>query len=400
MNKKVLKYTGWLFLSLLSITAIIGVSYLVNPKYVEDKAFNLFYPPVEINEKYRGKVVVEVPEVYELMQIACSLTESFQDDSNLLRKNRDYYDDVYKHFEDFENHPLVLTVNDFFTKHGIPRSQHSIRLNSLNYNLDRNYNVNLKNFLIPLSNRDQDKTFIIPNYIDLIEDFAKQSNFKDFYEQHNSYYNRLINNYYKLCDFQGMKTWLENKFDSKYQSYRIIFSPLTGGFNSTVRFPTMNQIFAFVSAPKENIKTLSPKEFEMTSSRSSRVVFTEIDHNYVNPLTDQYLKELDNAISDYKYWNAQENSLYSSKYKTFNEYMTWSVFNLYALDTYSEENSDAIIKGPTDQITDRRKFIRFREFNKELIRLYESKNKPKIEELYEPIFEWMKKESELNQLNG
>jgi hypothetical protein len=105
-------------------------------------------------------------------------------------------------------------------------------------------------------------------------------------------------------------------------------------------------------------------------------------------------------MSDFKFWNGQkDDGLYQSNYKTFNEYMTWGVFNLYALDTYTNENTAEIIKAVTDQITDRRKFIRFRAFNQELIGLYKSNNKPKIEELYQPILEWMKKESESKHVN-
>jgi hypothetical protein len=400
MKKKLLKYTVWLALGLISILGIIGTMYLVNPKNVENQLFNIFYPPVEISKKYKGNIVVEAPEVYELMQIACSLTQTCQDDPNLINQNSGYHTDFTNHFKDFENHELVSTLNDFFVKHGYATSQHSIRLNSLNYNLDSSNNLSLKNFLIPLSNPDAEKTFLIPDHIKLIEDFSKKSSFKDFYQKHNNYYNKLINNYHELCDFQNMKNWLENKFASKYQSYRIIFSSLTAGFHSTARFRTMQQTFMFVSAPRENIDGISPKEFEIASSRSSRVVFTEIDHNYVNPLTDLYLDELDDVMSDFKFWNGQkDDGLYQSNYKTFNEYMTWGVFNLYALDTYTNENTAEIIKAVTDQITDRRKFIRFRAFNQELIRLYKSNNKPKIEELYQPILEWMKKESESKHVN-
>ncbi|MGM0579491.1 MAG: DUF4932 domain-containing protein [Bacteroidota bacterium] len=366
---------------------------------------NILYPTVNISEEYKNKIVVEVPEVYELMQIASSLTETFQNDPNLIKRNNPYYDDFRDHFKGFENHELVLKLNEAFKKTPYGNNQHSIRLLSLNHDIDDNNSLINNEFINinPATSYFLNLFVFFPSAnVDLIEDFAKKSNFKDFYKEHEVYYNKLVENYYELCDFKGMQTWLESKFTSKYQSYRIIFSPLTYGFHSTTKFKnadrSMEQTFMFVSAPRENIANISHNEYEIVSSRSSRIVFTEIDHNYVNPVTDQFLEELDNAMIDYKDWNAQEKGSYQSKYNTFNEYMTWGVFNLYALDTYSEENTDAIIKFQTDFITDNRKFNRFREFNQELIRLYNSQNKPKIEELYEPIFEWMKKEYEPNHL--
>lgn len=399
MIKKIVKSFLWLVLGLASIFVVFGIIYLANPRYVEKKTMNIFYPTVNIKEKYKDKIVVEVPEVYELMQIASSLTETFKNDANLIKSNTGYYQDFRNHFQEFENHDLVLKLNKAFEENPYGNNQHAVRMLSLDLDIDNQNSLIDKGFINinPATKYFLSLSVFFPSLnADLIEDFAKKSNFKDFYREHEAYYNKLIDNYYELSDFKGMQTWLEKKFTSKYQSYRIIFSPLTYGFHSTMNFRnaerSMNQNFMFVSAPRENIDSLSSEEFEIASSRYSRVVFTEIDHNYVNPVTDQFLEELDTAMSDYKDWNAQENSLYPSKYKTFNEYMTWGVFNLYALDIYSEENMDAIIKYQTDFITDKRKFIRFREFNEELIRLYKSKGKPGIEELYEPIFEWMKLE--------
>ncbi|HET8858518.1 DUF4932 domain-containing protein [Marivirga sp.] len=402
MKRKLVRFIGWLFLGLLSILAIVGFTYLVNPKYVETKVMNTFYPTVNISDEYKDKIVVEVPEVYELMQIASSLTETFQNDDNLLKSSSSYYQDFRNHFQEFENHELVLKLNAAFEKNPYGNNQHAIRMLSLNYDLDE-YNelIDKDLFNINPATRSFLSFFVFfpSSNADLIEDFAKKSNFKAFYKKHRGYYTKLIENYAELCDFKGMQTWLESKFTSKYQSYRIVFSPLTFGFHSTTSLKnadrSMSQTFMFVSAPRENIDGMTPQDFEIASSRSSRVVFTEIDHNYVNPVTDQYLKELDDAMSDYKKWNGQNGGSYQSKYSTFNEYMTWGVFNLYALETYSKENIDSIIKRETDFITDRRKFIRFREFNKELIRLYISMGKPNIEELYAPIFDWMKKESKL-----
>ena len=237
--------------------------------------------------------------------------------------------------------------------------------------------------------------FLIPENIELIEDFMKKTDFVDFYNQHESYYNQLIANYNRLCNFQDMRNWLEKKFSNSPQSYRIIFSPLTGGLHNTMSLKTKNQsqeqIFMFVSPPYESIDNMDKNEFEIKSSHKARVVFTEIDHNYVDPLTDKYISELKSSMADYKEWNHQKKGSYTSKYKTFNEYMTWGVFSLYALDTYSKGNIDTIIEIQSDFMREKREFIKFPEFNRELLRIYKQKDKPKVERLYKPMLNWIEK---------
>ncbi len=388
----------------LSLFLILGITYLISPEYIENKVMDLFLPTVNIENKYKNKIVVENPEVYELMQIACSLTETFQKDQNLIDKRTEYYYDFENYFSSFKDHQLIIKLNEYLKSNPYGPTQHAIRLLSLNYEINNENKLNsneLLNISPVLIKLFKSKAFLIPENINLIEDFANKSNFKNFYNKHKNYYNKLIFNYNKLCDFQNMKNWLEDKFSNEYQSYRIIFSPLTGGFHNTMSFKSndesMEQTFMFVSAPYENIDNISAKDFEIKSSIMSRVVFTEIDHNYVNPLTDKYIGELEKAMTDYKLWNSQKG--YQSKYSTFNEYMTWGVFNLYAIDTYSKENIDTILKIQTDFMNDKRKFNRFREFSDELVKLYKANSKPKIEVLYNPIFKWIEQKSILNNEN-
>ncbi|SDU12332.1 protein of unknown function [Polaribacter sp. Hel1_33_78] len=405
MIRKTLKFFGKLLLVTIILLAVLVITYLIKPEFIENKAIDIFYPTVNIENKYRDKIIVENPEVYELMQIACSLTETFQNDQNLTNHKTGYYTNFINHFKSYKNHELVLKLNEYLKPNPYGSSQFAIRLLSLNYEINdsnklkSNSFINVNPILIKLF---KSKAFLISENIKLIEDFANKSGFKNYYAKHKNYYAKLISNYSKLCDFQNMKVWLENKFSSKYQSYRIIFSPLTGGFHNTMKFKNndknLEQTFMFVNAPYENIDNLPEKEFEIKSSKMARVVFTEIDHNYVNPLTDKYNDELKNAMIDYKFWNNQKGGMYQSSYNTFNEYMTWGVFNLYALDTYSKENIDTIIKIQTDFINDKRKFNQFRDFNKELIKQYNAKSKPKIEEIYKPILEWIEQKSVPNNV--
>jgi hypothetical protein len=395
MNR-IKKYFGIFIGIIIFLIITIGALYFIKPDYFNNIGSNLFFQEVTIKEKYAGKIVVENPEVYELMQIACSLTPAFQRDPNLINKETKYYEDFENHFMEFKDHELINKLNTYLKSNPYGASKTSTRLISLNYKIDRQNELKTnKLFTVNslLSKFVKFKMFLIPENIELIEDFIKKSNFVDFYNQHKSYYNQLIYNYNELCDFQDMRDWLGKKFPINHQSYRIIFSPLTGGAHSTMSLISEDysdkQVFMFVSAPYESIDSLNNNEFEIKASQMARVVFTEIDHNYVNPLTDKYISELKSSMSDYKNWNHQKNGSYNSKYDTFNEYMTWGVFSLYALDNYSKRNIDTIIEIQSDFMKESRDFIKFPEFNRELLRIYKQKEKPKVEKLYKPMLNWM-----------
>ncbi len=396
MLKKFFRLLSALALGSVGLILLLGIIYLIKPNWIQNGARSIFYPKVNISDTYMNKIVVENPEVYELMHIACGLTNTFQEDANLLRKNTDYYQAVEAWFADHSEHELVNTLEKALRKNDFRWAVGATRVLSMNYDLSEDGQLVTNNLLSTkplLFKLFKKRTFLMPNHIKVIEDFAQQSNFKQFYKQQKKTRKKLNKQYNKLCNFEDMQAWLEQKFSNKAQSYRIIYSPLTGGFHNTISFEDKNrkatQNLMFVNAPRWNPDTLSAKDLEINSSRQARVVFTEINHNYVNPLTDQYLAELEAAMPDYKRWNDEKQG-YKSAYATFNEYMTWGVFSLYAMDTYSAKHIDEIVKVQADFMDDFRGFPRFTTFNKELMRLYKAKNKPPIEELYLPMLEWMK----------
>jgi hypothetical protein len=148
----------------------------------------------------------------------------------------------------------------------------------------------------------------------------------------------------------------------------------------------------FISGPIES-QQLDQKIKEVLMSR---VVFTEIDHNYVNPISDQFKKEIDEIFNDRSKWTAGKYSnSYPSPYSVFNEYMTWAVFTLYALDTFDENDFKIINDRTESQMTDRRGFSRYKEFNQKMIELYKNKNEgEKFVDLYPKILEWCKTKAE------
>lgn len=258
--KKVLTY---LLLTIVTLLLTLFITYWIAPDWEEDTAVDILYPTVTIEEEYIDTVSLEIPKVYELMYIACSLTETFKQDENLISKRTPkYYTDVQNHFGSYDQHPLVTLLEDKLKNNAYSQVQPAIRLFALNYDL----------------------------------------------EQDNSL--------------------------------------------------------------KEN----------------------EIFH--VNPISDKYRAKIEEAIPDYRQWNHQKNG-YRSSMSTFNEYMTWAIFSLYALENYQPEQIEKILSVQEAFMIERRKFIHFKTFNRELICLYEDQRaktgKKELETLYSPLLKWMEK---------
>ena len=147
MIRKTLKFFGKLLLVTIILLAVLVITYLIKPEFIENKAIDIFYPTVNIENKYRDKIIVENPEVYELMQIACSLTETFQNDQNLTNHKTGYYTNFINHFKSYKNHELVLKLNEYLKPNPYGSSQRAIRLLSLNYEVNDSNKLKSNSFI-------------------------------------------------------------------------------------------------------------------------------------------------------------------------------------------------------------------------------------------------------------
>jgi hypothetical protein len=174
---------------------------------------------------------------------------------------------------------------------------------------------------------------------------------------------------------------------------------LIGGSHSTQRYFTYNKtewfsenvMFICGTGRYDTMKNVSPKQKE---GLMSGIVFTEIDHNYVNPETDKYAKTVDSLFSNRSVWVKPGSSSdnYKSPVSVFNEYMTHAAFCLYVLDSYDPETASFVIDGREQLMVGRRNFIKFKEFNQELIRLHQEHKNLKLTELYPFILAWCKQQ--------
>lgn len=333
------------------------------------------------SEKYirenEGKIIIEIPEVYELANIATAITNYGLNNPWRIYKKTEYYNEVKKHFLPFKNHPLISEIE--FSNKGL-HAYYGFRDNSVCYILDGD-SLKRKNLYPEILSLNPFK-----KNLKLVEDFAKKTEFRKFYKENIPYYQSLIVEYREKIPLKKMWRWLEENFSDEYDCYKIIFSPLIYSSHRTIHFEKdgFRECIMFVSGPQTCEEIDSPK---IKESILSRVVFTEIDHNYVNPATSKYQSQIYEIFHDFKKWNKQDG--YQSTSSTFNEYMTWAVFNLYAYDTYEKDIFEEIQKRVISSMENGRKFVHFSKFNAALLELYKNKDKgEKVEDLYPEILNW------------
>lgn len=334
----------------------------------------------------KGKYSFEVPEVQELVHIVMALTPTGQVDTNMVNHEGEYYQKVMQTFKAFESDPLVLQMEE--------------RLQNKNYGNYTILKMDACGFYFDGDKIEQDSVYDklswggvnqIEPYLAELERFAKASGFRKFYQDHKPYYAQLLQEMEVAIPIQNQWTWLEKNFDSKYDHYRITFSPLVNGAHSTNRFMQagFNQTVMFIRGP------ITDPQFKKTvrNGLMELMVFTEIDHNYVNPLSDRYMDEIKAALPNLNAWaNAEAISYYPNEYAVFNEYMTWAVYSLYAKEKFKKKDFEVINAYIEKMMVEHRGFVKYKEFNRELLAQYKKKgNGQGLEALYPGMLAWVQR---------
>ena len=353
--------------------------------------FAAFSP--EYIRKNKGRIHVAIPEVYELANIIWTLSPSGQRAKD-LNKQGNYYEKILDYFKPFLNHPIFKKLD--FPDSIYAKNYYDFRENSFCYEFNGSRLVNNGPYYYVMGSDRENYSSLFKTLLPLVEDFAIKSNFRSFYKNHKVFYDSLIQKETAFIPVKEMWNWLEQEFPkTKYDCYKIIFSPLIRGSHSTQNFGSyQNQWYSetvmFVAGPGiYDNQELSEKQKE---GLLSGIVFTELDHNYVNPTSYKYTKLIDTIFSRRQLWLSPGDNadFYNTPMSVFNEYMTHSLFCLYVLEKYDAPTAEYIIKARETLMVDRRYYSKFREFNKQLIRLRNENKDLKVVDLFPKILEWCK----------
>lgn len=318
-------------------------------------------------------ISVEYPEVYELANIILALTDYGINDKWQVRKDFAYYNEMREYFKPFENHPIIDSVN--FSR---ARWQEylSFRTDSYAFELDGNYQLrrlnNFQSFEI--------KTF--DKYKLLVEDFAKTVKFKDFFNSHKGYYNKIIEGYKREYLLREMTAFLSKEFGNYFSNkkYTVVISPFVYAQNLHRDIDsTWTADFPSIAKALIDSKTITQEE----KSTEIHTLFTEMDHGYVNPTTEKFSTKVK---FDEKLWDA-ESGYAVGENAVFNEYMTWAVFDIFNAKYFPDISATINLNWHFQN--ESRGFIYSGLFAEKVTKLYQKNKKTKtIEDLYPAILSW------------
>jgi hypothetical protein len=333
-------------------------------------------------------------EVLELVKIAYSLTDFGKQNEYLIDKKGEYYAEVQKFFAPQANHPLVVKLD------AEVKQNYSKYLSARNRSLDFSFENNkLKESEVTPPIIKMQAKVVGDSFADLAlwEDFAGKSKFREFFAKHKKFYSQMLADTSKKLPLDTIQTWLEREFPERFDRYVIVISPLIGGTHSTFRANVkgLNQCFMIVSDARGfDTKKFTPKQIE---GIYTGVVFTEIDHNYNNPVSAKLSSEVAKAMPDTAKWSngaEAKSGFYKTPLKIFDEYTTHSIYLLYIHDNFSPQDYEIIRDRKVNQMINIRGFAKFKEFHEEFLRIYKAKKQgEKLADLYPNIIEWVAKQN-------
>ncbi|UYZ58180.1 DUF4932 domain-containing protein [Hymenobacter latericus] len=324
----------------------------------------------------------------ELFKVVCALTPRGRQDANLVEQRGPYYQAVMQHFQPYAAHPIVRRVE---RRLGGPRGLWWYVASRTNGCGQYFAGPHLRAApegppaRLPFNSlRSQRRQW---------ENFAAASQFRAFFAAQRSYYRQDSALAQRLLPLAAMQRWLEAQFPARYAHYRVVVSPLIGGTHSTRTYGPADSRTALmlVSSPRDYAAL---PDTALAAALYSGVVFTEIDHHYVNPISSQHARAVKQAFAQRTYWTAGRDARhYPSPLRTFNEYMTHAVYLLYVHDRYPPAVYEAVRRSRVRLNEERRGFVRFGAFADELLRLYHARRPGQtVAALYPDLLAWCRQQ--------
>ena len=347
----------------------------------------------EYIKSHQGKTLVEIPAVYELVNIIIALTNTGKNKTGLVVKNTAYYHALLNWFSHYDQEPIVKKLDSVLSVSYV--EYFSIKMNAYSFRF------NSKGKIVPSEVYDRlTSVNTLKPFLADLQHFADQSKFGLFFKQHQSLYNQLIRAYRDSIGVLEMQTWLGKNFpQTKYNSYKIVFSPLVGNNQSAnwFEYNGFKEVQAHVNFPYRD--EAEKKEFssEALHVKDGNIVFTELNHNFIGPEGQklEYQNKLNAAFANITTWiteGSPAENAYNNARACFDEYMNWALVSLRYIDYAPPLEQAKLIATMEKYQVEVRGFKKFGEFDQFLVELYKKRSEGQVvADLYPQIVDWFVK---------
>jgi|GEM_PF-3648252 len=339
-------------------------------------------------KQHKGKTETAVPEVLELVNIAVLLSPSGAG-IIMTDKTTPYYKEVQEHFSAYHNHPLVTTIDrkiGYGDKATKCRAYENWALNACAATFRGSKIVGsdaIKNMASPGSPSP------VAEYAALLESFAAESGFREFYKNHAGYYASVNKTYTQLCPARKMQSWLEKIFRRQYGCYNVYVSPLMCGPHRVRHFDdksmSMTLFMAGAVQPDSAVSTMQ------NEVQYSGPIFSDMGRNYSVPLSGFHAHLIETTFSVSK-WSNQKYVPYGgapvSEIGLFNDYMAAALFSLYCADNFTTAGYEPYISRLETEMEQQNGCVNFKAFNRKAMALYSGNKKITADELFKQMLLW------------
>jgi len=319
--------------------------------------------------------LVKLSETYELANIILAMTDYGRSDPWEVNQNSAYYREVRSYFGQYLQHPLLDSVN-YSRKEW--ENYLSFRTDSYAFVFNETGQIVRKTFFY--ANKGFNP---FEQHLELINDFVKTTQFRTFYSKHSRYYKEMSIAYLKSQRYPEMIKFLSQEFSKQEvnTNYAIVISPLVGRMNCHRKVDGCQTDFSTLPDFLLDGKSVNKATTEEIAS-GTHMLFTELNHGFINPVTRQYSYLL-KANFDNGKWDTGSGYEIDSL-ATFNEYMTWAVYNIYVQKYFPKVPAKLIRNWALQNET--RGFYASSLFNSELMIIYSNRKAGQtIKDLY-PVF--------------
>jgi hypothetical protein len=256
-------------------------------------------------------------EVVEAAWLIAGLTPLGRDGGSLSRDTA-YWRAAEDWFANYTDHRVVKLLGADFN---LPRWIG----NAANYSFVGSHKLQRTPAARPMW--DDPNGDLFTRYRSETESFLKECRARLFLRDHAETFAAVRKALFEAVDLEDMQRWLENEFSARPSPMEIYVSPMTGGWN----FTNLDSITPRLWVPAVRRLADDYDRFIVVAS-----VFTEVNHNYVNPVTSSL------STTDYSYFTSTQGWAtpqawddYGTPELVLNEYMTWAAYLFYARDRIS-----------------------------------------------------------------